>query len=371
MDKIEKIGRFEAITLLITLIANNIIFNISSMILHSTGTGAWVNIIYLSVISIIFILIISTLFKSFSNSDIVDISEYLGGKFLKCTVAILYIIFFVVFSALCLRYFSNSLQLIYFKYIPLIFLMILFIIPAIISNKSGLKAIVGVTRLSFPFTFFGVIILMFAASTDFIWQYLFPAFGYGMDSVFINGLNNLFAFNVIGYLFLLKPMLKDEKHFKTISIISVIVCGIYILMSVISLLMTFPFIIETDEMFSIYLLTRLVSFGNFLQRVDAIFILLWIFIFLSFLSFNFYCILKLFKKIFNINNSTEMSYSLSSLIIGIALAFKDIRVVKYIFRNYLKVYAVILIFIVSFTILLLAYFKKKKSRRKDMIKNEI
>lgn len=142
-------------------------------------------------------------------------------------------------------------------------------------------------------------------------------------------------------------------------------------MSVISLLMTFPFIIETDEMFSIYLLTRLVSFGNFLQRVDAIFILLWIFIFLSFLSFNFYCILKLFKKIFNINNSTEMSYSLSSLIIGIALAFKDIRVVKYIFRNYLKVYAVILIFIVSFTILLLAYFKKKKSRRKDMIKNEI
>ena len=201
-----------------------------------------------------------------------------------------------------------------------------------------------------------------------MWQYLFPAFGYGMDSIFLNGLTNLFAFNVISYLFLLKPMLKEEKHFKTISIISVIVCGIYILVSILSLLMTFPFIVETDEMFSIYLLTRLVSFGNFLQRVDAIFILLWIFIFLTFLSFNFYCILKLFKKIFNIANSSEMSYSLSALIIGLALVFKDIRVVKYIFRNYLKLYAVILIFVVSFIILLLAYFKKKKYRRKDMIK---
>ena len=69
---------------------------------------------------------------------------------------------------------------------------------------------------------------MFAASNDFVWQYLFPAFGYGLDSVFINGLSNLFAFNVIGYLFLLKPMLKEEKHFKTISIVSVIICGIYI-----------------------------------------------------------------------------------------------------------------------------------------------
>lgn len=368
MDKIEKIGRFEAITLLITLIANNIIFNISSMVLHSTGTGSWVNIIYLSILSIVFIVIVSALFKSFSNSDIVDVSEYLGGKFLKYLIATLYIIFFVVFSALCLRYFSNSLQLIYFKYSPLIFIMLLFIIPVIISNKAGLKGIVGVTRLSFPFTFFGIVILMFAASNDFVWQYLFPAFGYGMDSIFLNGLTNLFAFNVISYLFLLKPMLKEEKHFKTISIISVIVCGIYILVSILSLLMTFPFIVETDEMFSIYLLTRLVSFGNFLQRVDAIFILLWIFIFLTFLSFNFYCILKLFKKIFNIANSSEMSYSLSALIIGLALVFKDIRVVKYIFRNYLKLYAVILIFVVSFIILLLAYFKKKKSRRKDMIK---
>ena len=92
------------------------------------------------------------------------------------------------------------------------------------------------------------------------------------------------------------------------------------------------------------------------------------FIFLTFLSFNFYCILKLFKKIFNVRHSTEMSYSLSVLVIGIALAFKDIRTVKYMFRNYLKLYAVILIFVVSFIILLLAYLKKKKSRRKDMMK---
>lgn len=367
MDKIEKIGRFEAITLLITLIANNIVFNISSMVLSSTSTGAWINIIYLSFISIIFIIIVSILFKSFSNSDIVDVSEYLGGKFLKNVIAILYIIFFIVFSALCLRYFSNSLQLIYFKYSSLIFLMLLFIIPVIISNKAGLKGIVGVTRIAFPFTFFGVIILMFAASNDFVWQYLFPAFGNGFNSIFVNGITNLFAFNVITYLFLLKPMLKEEKHFKTVSIIAVIACGLYILISIISLLMTFPFIIETDEMFSIYLLTRLVSFGDFLQRVDAVFILLWIFIFLTFLSFNFYCILKLFKKIFNINNSNEMIYSLSSVVIGLALAFKDIRSVKYFFRNYLKIYSVILVFLISFIVLLLAYFKKKKSRRKDMM----
>ena len=368
MDKIEKITKAEAIILLMTIIANNIIFNISAIILNSAGTGAWLNIIYLSIISIIFIVIVTILFKSFNNADIIDVSEYLGGKFLKFITAILYIIFFVIFSSLALRYFSNSLQLIYFNYTPLIVLMLLFLIPVIIANHAGLKAIAGVTKIFFPFTFLGVVILMFVASKDFVWQHLFPIFGFGIDSVFFSGINNLFAFNVIAYIFLLKPLLKQEKDFKTISIVSVIICGIYILMSIVSLLMSFPFIIETDEMFAVYLLTRIVSFGEFLQRVDAVFILLWILVFLSFLSFNFYCILKILKKILKFENVTELHYSLALIILGIALSFKDIITVKFILRNYFRIYSVILIFAISFIILLFAYFKKKLIHGKEIMK---
>ena len=368
MDKIEKITKNEAIILLMTIIANNIIFNISAIALNSTGTGAWVNIIYLSIISIFFIIIVSALFKSFNNADILDVSAYLGGKFLRFIIAILYLIFFVMFSSLALRYFSNSLQLIYFNYTPLILLMLLFLIPIVIANKAGLKAIIGTTKIFFPFTFLGIVVLFFVASKDFIWQHLFPIFGFGIDSVFINGLNNLFAFNVIAYIFFLKPILKQEKDFKTISIVSVIICGIYILLSIISLLMSFPFIIETDEMFAVYLLTRIVSFGEFLQRIDAVFILLWILVFLSFLSFNFYCILRIFKKIFKFENATTLCYSLSLIILGIALSFKDITNVKFILRNYFRPYSIILIFIISFIILLLACFKKKIIHRREIMR---
>lgn len=357
MNNIEQIGRYEAITLLITLIANNIIFNISAIILNSTGTGAWLNLIYLSIISIIFIIIVYLLFKKFDSLDIIDVSEYLGGKILKAIISTLYVIFLIGFSALTLRYFSNSLQIIYFNYIPIVLLMLLFTIPVLISNNSGLTAIAGVTKIFFPFTFVGIIVLMLVASKDFTWQNLFPIFGFGTDKVFINGLSNLFAFNIIAYLFLLKPMLKESRHFKLVSIFSVIVCGIYILVSVVSLLMTFPFTIQTDEMFTLYLLTRVISFGEFFQRVDAIFILLWIFVFLSFLSFNFYCILQIFKKNFNIRYPKELGYSLVATILGTALCFKDISVVKHIFRNHFKIFTVILIFVISFFILLLAYLK--------------
>lgn len=365
MDSIEQIGKIEAIILLITLTANNIIFNIPTIILNNTGTAAWINVLYLFLISVFFIFIVYKLFKSFPNSDILDVSEFLGGKFLKVIIAVLYLIYFVTFSALSLRYFANSLKLVYFTSTPIIMLMLLFLVPVIISNKSGLKAISGATRIFFPFTFFGIVILFFAASKDFVWQRLFPILGFGTESIFLNGLMNLFAFNVITYLFLLKPMLKKEEDFKAVSIISVIICGIYLLLSVVSLLMSFSFIVETDEMFSLYLLTRLVSFGNFLQRIDAIFIFLWILIFFTFLSFNFYCISQIFKKIFKTGASSELCYSIASLIIGIGLIFKDISMVKYVLRNYLKIYSVILIFVVSFMILIFAYIKKKTAKRKE------
>ena len=369
MDRIERIGNFEAIALLITLVANNIIFNIPTIVLQTAGSGAWINIIYLSVISIIFIIIVYRLFKSFVDKDILDVSEFLGGKVLKVIVAVLYLIYFIVFSALSLRYFSNSLHLIYFSSTPIILLILFFFIPVIISNKSGLSAISGATRIFFPFTFFGIIVLFLVAFKDFVWQRLFPILGFGAESIFLNGLTNLFAFNIIIYLFLLKPMLKQEKDYKIVSIISVIICGLYVLFAIISLLMSFSFITQTDEMFSLYLLTRLISFGDFLQRVDAAFIFLWILVFLSFLSFNYYCITQILRKVIKLTEPTEMTYCLSAFILGLALAFKDISDVKFVLRNHLKIFTIILIFIVSFLILLLAYIKKKIINRKDR-KNE-
>ena len=104
MNSIEKIGKIETLALFITIISNNIIINISTIILNVTNTGAWVNVIYLTVICLLLTLLICKFFKPFINSDILDVSYFLGGKVLKYIVAILYIILFLSFSALCLRY---------------------------------------------------------------------------------------------------------------------------------------------------------------------------------------------------------------------------------------------------------------------------
>ena len=55
-------------------------------------------------------------------------------------------------------------------------------------------------------------------------------------------------------MFFLPPFLKKENEFKKISIITLIIAGLYYLLTVIALTMTFAYSFQTDETFSLYLI---------------------------------------------------------------------------------------------------------------------
>ena len=139
-------------------------------------------------------------------------------------------------------------------------------------------------------------------------------------------------------------------------------CGIYLLISIITLLMTFSFITQTDETLSVYLVTRLISFGRFFQRIDAIFIFVWILVILSFISLNLFIIAHVFKKITNLNSQSELVFSTAALLFSVSLIFKNMSTVKFITANFYKLYNFILVFIVSFLILLFGYVKKRREK---------
>jgi len=70
---------------------------------------------------------------------------------------------------------------------------------------------------------------------------------------------------------------------------------------------------------SLYLLSRKIELGNFLQRVDAIFILLWIISIFSYLSFVLFLINRTFKKILTVSNEKMLSFANCSILFGLAI----------------------------------------------------
>ena len=83
MTEMQKLGKIEAVGLSLAVIINNIIFNMTSIIFNYCGSGSWINIIYVSILSLIFTFIIILLLKPFPSLDLLDISSFLGGKALR------------------------------------------------------------------------------------------------------------------------------------------------------------------------------------------------------------------------------------------------------------------------------------------------
>ena len=356
MNKIEKISSAQAVCLIMTIIVNQIIFNLPNIILHSTGTSAWINVLFISILAVFFTFIISKIFSKFPSKDIVDISGFLGGNFLKNVVGILYILFFFIFNVLCITYFANAIKLIYFNKTPLVLLTLLFTLPPIFLSKYCFKTIANVNLIFIPFVVLDIVILFFGASNEFTIQNVFPILGFGARETFLYGITNLFAFSGIAYLFFINPYLNDNK-FKKISIISISISAIYLFFSIFCLLLSFGSATRYDQLFSLYALTRRITLGSFFQRVDAIFILIWILNNFCFTSIGLFYITNIFKKLTKIKDSRQVLYSLMLLTVSCCLAFNNIADIKLYASYFYKYISFPLIFIVSFIVLILARFK--------------
>ena len=262
MSRTLKISAVEAICLICLAMVNQIIINIPKMIITQTGSSAWINVLYISVIAVFIVLIISKLFSNFYGKDIVDISQYLGGKVLKTVIGLLYISMFVLSAATSLKYFCDKLKLIYFHETPIYLLIFSFIISAVIVNRIGGNAVIKVNCSIVAAFLISMIVLIFVTSKSFVTHRLFPILGYGTNETFFTGITNLFAFEGFAYLYFIMPILKNSKDFKKVSVISCIISGICLFLSVISLTLVFSYITKTDDVLLLYFLTRIASFGN-------------------------------------------------------------------------------------------------------------
>ena len=360
MENTEKISSLEAIAFIVIVMINQVTLNIPSSILQTTGSSAWINVIYITIVAVMFCLLISRLYKPFSNYDIVDISEYLGGKFLKAVVGILYIIMFIGMSALILKYFSECLRLIYYPTTPILYILGYFVVATMLASMRGISGIIRNNLILLPFLLFSIIVIFASVAKSFVWQRAFPILGQGVNATFFSGLSNIFAFGGFANIYFLMPMLKDKKDFKTYSIVGIIISGLYLFLSVISLLLVFSYATTSRQMLAIYPLARLIEYGRFFQRIDGLFILFWILAAFSYISTNVVLAINIFQKITHVKNTKALAPCFSTLVLGFSLIIGSVADFIFFTDMLHKYYYLVLAFFITPAILILANVKWKR-----------
>lgn len=354
-----KIEKTEAILLILIVMINKILLNIPKEIIRQSQTGTPINLIYTTILAILITLLICKLFKKFPNEDIIEISEYIGKKPLKILVGSLFILLFTIIIITVIYEFSNLLQLIYFPNTPEYLMFIIFLSCMGVANKIGFKAIVKTNGVIIPIILLSLIIIFFGTFEDLNFTRLNPILGTNIKNTFLKGSLNIFGYGGLLYLFFILPFLKNKNEFKKIALTSIIISGLFLIFTTIILLSIFPFIINSEEIMSMYLLTRSIELGKFLQRTDAIFIFLWIISSFSYLSISLMFINNIFAKLTNCTKSHNYSFSFLSLFFALLVLFQNQSLFKYLETTFYK-YFVLALLVLCLIILIIGYFKRKE-----------
>ena len=181
---------------------------------------------------------------------------------------------------------------------------------------------------------------------------------------------NIFAFSSSFILALMVPFIGNGKRLKKIGIISLIIYFFYLMSGVIALLFLVPSISEIDNTLSVYVLSRLASFGDFIQRIDAIFILIWVISIFSYLSITMYFTLTIFKRTINAKHHKPMVYSFASIIFIISMIPKNFANFIFFENTFYRYASIIFVFFISMVILICGYIKKKHELKKGDVKLE-
>jgi len=354
-----KISSMQAIALVLIVIVNHLVLTITNNITSSTGSASLLNSIYVFIFALLLVWLIVKLYKNFTGKDILDISQFLGGKILKTIVGILYLVYFIFILSLVVRRFAKDMKLIYFNDFEIGTIIFLILFISVIAYHFGHSSITKCNLIIVPIMVIFILIAAFANIDKFKFERVFPILGFGVNETFFIGLSNIFAYSGIGILYLIMPMLKDTKDFKKISYISVIVTGLLIILSIGSLLLAFPFIKSISEISELYIGIRHISFGNVFQRVDAIFILGWILAVISYSSVLIMFIVLLFSKLTNSKRATPVAMVFAAIAYSLSLIPPNANIVSSIDTVVYKYGSIALIIVGSLLILIFANIKYK------------
>ena len=105
-----KLGKIEAIALVAIVMINHIIVNSPKMFISTTNSSALLNVLFVAIIGFAITYLVYRIYQKLQYPDLLDISEFLGGKILKIVIGVLYLFYFLIISAILLRSFCERIK---------------------------------------------------------------------------------------------------------------------------------------------------------------------------------------------------------------------------------------------------------------------
>ena len=362
----EKINNKEAISLTVSCSLGITVLVSSQIIASHCLSSSLINTGYISLIAIVLTFIVCKLYKKFIGISFLDITEFLGGKFLKFIVGLAFLLYFTFTASIVLCKAVNCLQIVYYPMTHPNYTILLFVITSAIACNLKNNGFLRATFIILPIVIVAIIFIFVGNLKNFNYENIFPIMGNGWNTTFLEGTTNLFTFGGIAYIFFLPQNLKRPDKFLSISLISTAISSILLTFITATIILMFNKNVTSGQLFPLYIAVRYIEFGTFFQRLDSAFLLIMNIAICSFLGIYANLCVEIIKDITNVSDTKPLSYSFALLLYACTIIIDSKFELEFMQNQFFKAFFFSII-ILGVIILILANLKKL---HKGDIKNE-
>lgn len=325
-EKKIEFGSWESIALLINLVFAQVMLIFPKEMVQFGGSAAWMISTVIVLLALIYFSILSNLCNRMENMDLLDICDASGGRPLKVVFGMIFTAFLTFVLAILLGGFAETLKITSLDSSPLEFVEVLFLLGMLASAYFGIESVARINAFLVPLVIIVYSLITLGTIPEFDINHLFPVLGEGYASLSRGSILKLSTYASFFIVICFMPPFFKKRNFKRIGYTTILISGLLLLWSTLSFLLVFPYEIAVNKKIPVFQLARHVEVGNYIQRIESLFVLICAVCALLSLSVLFSFIIYIFSKTLDLEKYRPMVFPMGIIIYSLGLIFKRMHV---------------------------------------------
>lgn len=314
-----KLTNWQVILLIVSTILPSALLSLPSIIIKYAAKDAWISVVLATVIGIIVAYISSTIFLKNPGLSIFEIVENKLGSFFRIFIGLLLMIYYFLDSIAVLRQFIFFMIDTVMEETPSYVIGSITVLITLYAIYQGIEVIsrVNLIIIIISFLSFAISTLFYLKEMDF--SQLLPILDRSWNKVIFGGTPTLAWFSEVAIIILLAPYLQNIKKVRKVAITGMVITAISFTWTMIGTIAVFGSEILPMYRYPTFSVFRMIEVANFIERIDALFIAVWMGTMIMKLTIFLFGSLHCFFQVFRIKHKKPFLLPFGMLVLSFCL----------------------------------------------------
>lgn len=259
------------------LMGTKVLYLFPTAMAQKSGSSAWISLIIAALLGLGGVWGWVKWVDVTGSAGFVDSLRKTCGRLLGDLLALVILVSFVTATGWTARLFAGGAVVGILPEFPIEALVWTSVIAGLYGAWLGIEAVGRAAGFFFGPTLISFALVMASMWGEFDYQYLMPLWGLGVGNTIKQGFLTTGTFGGIAAIGIMKPYIRKRQELGAKSLGGTLIAAGVLLAGLVFVAGVFPYPMSTEKSDPLGAIARSVYLGRFIQRIEAVFIFVWLF----------------------------------------------------------------------------------------------